>query len=509
MFAQSPIEASLWTLGIKAQTYLAREVFGGFAFLTLAVTLLTYWILKHLKDFSNDEQADLLSRKIICSLLLFATGFTGLRTYSADKFNAKDASSRPWGQHSFVISNPHYKSLKNPSDGLLWYLRIHGVFIQLSKFATDLTSSVFGDPNYNRAPEMMFKMLVNTANVQLDDPSIAILLDKLALQCSDTTSSAILDETTPLSVLFDMADPECRNTYDQLKIQLKGWAKIVKPDYLKKVAAANPGEISERVSKLSRNQALENKLIASTLVNHIKSMSGKNEINTNSKELGISSRWEHIFFNIQRAIAGGSTVSSLAAPFTDKDVDGEIVKNEAGIIYNNLLNLLPSFKGYLKIFISLGFLFAVAGLCLGFIKPIIWWLSTCAMEMCYSPLSALNYQIHSIMVSSSTLEKSFAYVANDPMLLIGAATIDSELAQYQTTYFMVQVVIAAMFVVGVISAGFTVRSMSFAQGASLGAIGSTLMRSRISGNIASTVSLKAGQVGTRVLSGIKGAISQR
>ena len=56
------------------------------------------------------------------------------------------------------------------------------------------------------------------------------------------------------------------------------------------------------------------------------------------------------------------------------------------------------------------------------------------------------------------------------MILLGAASIESELAFYQTAYFITQMVIAGFFVFGVIQSGWAVRSMSFMHGAALGAL---------------------------------------
>jgi hypothetical protein len=47
------------------------------------------------------------------------------------------------------------------------------------------------------------------------------------------------------------------------------------------------------------------------------------------------------------------------------------------------------------------------------------------------------------------------------MILAAASVIDGQLVRVQTAYFLVQTVICAMFVFGVIRAGFTVRQMSF------------------------------------------------
>ena len=79
------------------------------------------------------------------------------------------------------------------------------------------------------------------------------------------------------------------------------------------------------------------------------------------------------------------------------------------------------------------------------------------------------------MVTSASVEKAFSSLAHDPLVLMGASIIDSELVHYQATYFITQMAIAGFFVFGVIQAGWAVRSMSFAQGAAVG----SLLNSRI------------------------------
>ena len=48
---------------------------------------------------------------------------------------------------------------------------------------------------------------------------------------------------------------------------------------------------------------------------------------------------------------------------------------------------------------------------------------------------------------------------------MGAALIDTKLVHYQTTYFLSQFVVAALFIVGIVGSGFAVNKISFDQGA--------------------------------------------
>ena len=511
MFSLTPIEASLWALGVRAQTYIAQELLGGFGFLTVAVTFLAYFLYRTLFQYSQEEQPGMLGKRVVEYLCYFGFGLMCLRMIATDPFMPTDSSERAWGSHFYVVSNPQYGALKDPAEGLLWYRRLHGATVQLSSFMTDMVSGIFGDRNYRRSPNMMFKMLVNTANVQLDDPNITTNLDKLAAQCSDTDEAIVLEKDAPLATLFTMDKPECRQAYNDLRRDLKRWARMIMPDYLKKVSSASPGELSDNVRKFSKRNLLENKMIASALNNYVKTMANtkRDHINTNYNELGLRDYWDRFYFNMQRSIAGGSAFSTVASAFTDSDVEGTLVKNEAGIIYNNLLNLLPSIKGYLKIFIALSFLVAAGALACGFLKPAIWWVRICCLEMLYEPLSALNYEIHSVLVASTNVEKAFGTLISDPLVLMGASIIDSELVKYQTTFFMTQLVIAALFVVGVIQAGFAVRSMSFAQGAAIGGFTSMITNNRLMHGAMGRIGSAGAAVGSRAFNAVSSRIGRR
>ena len=477
MFSLTPIEAALWSLGVQAQTYLAKTLFSGFAFLSVAVTFLSWFIYKTIFNYGKDGNGTEILKRIFEYLCIFFFGLMCLRTLSSETFTPTDSSGRSWVSHYHVAGNPHYRSLKNNNDGLYWYLNIHQGFIEVSRFMTDKISTLFGDRGYARSPQMVFKMLVATANVQIDDPKITAAFDRLASECTDSDTAKILEKDEPLAALFTLEKNECRRLYSDFRYDLNRWAKSVMPRYLKRVAREDKSMVPDAVESFASETLLENKMIASSLINYVKTVasSKKDSINTNADALGLRDRWDHFYFNLQRSLSGGAGLATVATLFTDENVEGTLVKNEAGIIYNNLLNLIPSIKGYIKIFVALGFLAAAAGMACGFLKPMIWWLRICLIEMLYEPLSTLNYEIHSILVTSTSVEKAFSSLAHDPLVLMGASIIDSELVHYQATYFITQMAIAGFFVFGVIQAGWAVRSMSFAQGAAVG----SLLNSRI------------------------------
>ena len=316
----------------------------------------------------------------------------------------------------------------------------------------------------------MFKLLTSTASVNLDDPQVTASLDDFVGRCSDTQVGNVTDEAGSMGDLMDLDDPECMDRYRDLQAELKTWARNSMPGVLRKAQTANSDEIPPGLVGFTNAELIENKVISSALVNYGKQKvaNGKDTINTNMKELGITGKGDHFWYSLQKITSGGGLAGMIGSAFGEKGVaEANINRNEARIIYNNLLNLIPSFKGYVKAFIALVFLFAGAGLCLGFTQPAIWWGKIALMDMIYEPLSTLNYEISSMLLASSDIGWAFGHLSRDPMALMGAATIDSELVTFQTAYFLVQFVIASLFVMGIVKSGFALRSMSFSQGSGL------------------------------------------
>ena len=330
-----------------------------------------------------------------------------------------------------------------------------------------IASGIFSDSSYQRSPDLMFKLLTSTASVNLDDPQVTASLDDFVGQCSDTGSGTVTDEAGSMGDLMDLNNPECLKRYRNLQAELKTWARNSMPAVLRKAQTADREEIPPGLVGFTSSELIENKVISSALVNYGKQKvaSGKDVINTNMKELGITGAGDHFWYSLQKITSGGGLAGMIGSVFASGgEAEASINRNEARIIYNNLLNMIPSFKGYVKIFISILFLFAGAGLCMGFTQPAIWWGKVALMDMFYEPLSTLNYQISSMLLASSDIGWAFGHLSRDPLALMGADTIDNELVTFQTSYFLVQFVIASLFVVGIVKSGFALRSMSFSQG---------------------------------------------
>ncbi len=468
MFTLTPIEGTLWHLGVAVQTEIALKVFGNVVFTGVVVFFLMKHVLQTLSSSAQGNDGHDIARQLLTYGFCVVMGLTLLRSVAATPFQPHDAGGRDWVSYRYVRSNADYQQLKNSTDGLWWYRLLHGATVSISKYMTSIASGIFGDDTFLRSPDLMFKLLTATAAVQLDDASITTELDDFLAQCSDTRKGRVANASSTMGDLLNMSNPACAQRYRELQDDLKAWVKGAMPALVHKAQRVSSDALPTRIVNFTRAETLENKVIGSALVNYgrQKVRGYTDAINTNVKELGIQDKSDHFWFNMQRIFSTGALPAMLSHVFTEgRDVEAGINRNEARIIYNNLVNLLPSFKGYVKLFIALAFIFAAAALCLGFTKPLLWWGSLLLMEMVYAPLATLNYEIHSMMLASSDIGQAFADLSRDPLALMGAALIDTKLVHYQTAYFISQFVIAALFVIGIVGSGFAINKMSFSQGA--------------------------------------------
>jgi hypothetical protein len=482
MFSLTPIEAAIWQAGVAAQSSIATHVFGSVIFTGFIMIFFIKYALKVLKSSEEGADAVDVTRAIGAYGFSVAVGLTFLHAMSATPFKPQDAGGRDWGSYGFVQSSNKYESLRESHNGLHWYTLIHGAGNELSRFLAKVVGMTFRDNTYLMAPDMMFKLLVNTASMQLDNPELTANLDRLMQDCGDPQKGTVMGPGSGVGSLLDLDRPDCLSKYGEMQSSLKQWASAKIPAYVKKVTDMPAAELPYNVRGFSNRDVLENKMIGSALVSFAKDKARgmKDGINTNTDALNITKTSDHFWYLLQKAASGGG-IASMVANLFDESGDGEsaINRNEARSLYNNLLNLIPAFKGLVKAFIAIGFLAAAAGLCLGFSQPMVWWLGVVAMDMIYEPLSTLNYEISALLLKSSEIGTAFGELSHDPLAVMGAAIIDSKLVQYQTAYFLSQFAIAAVFVVGIIGSGFAVNKMSFSQGAGFVSLAGWVSNNRV------------------------------
>jgi hypothetical protein len=482
MFSLTPIEAAIWQAGVAAQSAIASKVFVNAIFIGFSMIFFMRYALQVFEKSKNGEGPEDAAVQIAAYGFAVALGMIFVFSLSSTPFKPQDASGKNWGDYQFVKSSNKYETLQSDHNGLYWYTVIHGAGNELSKYMAKIVGMTFRDGAYTQAPDMMFKLLVNTASMQLDDPALTTSLDSLMQECGDPKTGTVIGANSGVGSLLDLDRPDCMDRYKDLQKSLKTWASRKIPGYVKKVSQTSSEDLPYAVRGFSDQETLENKMIGSALVAYAKDKARgfKDGMNTNTDALSLTSKQDHFWYLMQKAASGGGFAAMVANLFTDDgDAEAGINRNEARNIYNNLLNLIPSFKGLVKAFIAVAFLLAAGGLGFGFTKPMIWWLGLVAMDTVYEPLSTLNYEIHALLLRSSEIGAAFADLSRDPMAIMGAAIIDSKLIQYQTAYFLSQMAIAAIFVVGIIGSGFAVNKMSFAQGAGFMGIATAVTNNRM------------------------------
>lgn len=497
MFSLTPIEAAIWQAGVAAQSAIASKLFAGSLITGFIAIFFIKYALKALRSAEEGAGPTDVLAQIGTYGFCAALGLTFIHAGSATPFKPQDAGGREWGSYDFVKSSQKFDSLKDSHNGLYWYTMLHGAGNEVSKYLAKIVAMTFKDNAYLTAPDMMYKLLVNTASMQLDNPDLTTSLDNLMEDCADPQKGTVIGSGSGVGSLLDLDNPDCLSRYKNMQASLKQWAGAKIPSYVKKVSELSPTELPYNVRGFSSREILENKMIGSALVSYAKDkVKGmKDGINTNTDALNITKTSDHFWYLLQKAASGGGIASMVANLFNDNgDGEAAINRNEARNIYNNLLNLIPAFKGLVKAFIAIAFLAAAGGLCLGFGKPFLWWIGLVMMDMVYEPLSTLNYEISSFLLRSSEIGNAFGELSHDPLAVMGAAIIDSKLVQYQTAYFLSQFVIAAIFVVGIVGSGFAVQKMSFSQGAGFTGLAGWVTNNRL----LSSVGRNMGNTATKV-----------
>ncbi len=471
LFSITPVEAALWNAALGIQTYLADEIFGTLQFTSLVVTVFAGFVLYRLYRVGKGDSAEGLAQGIMTHLLCMGAGLLCLTTVNTDPIKLQDSGGGDWASKGAVIGSSKFKALQNSQEGLYWYTMFHKATTEVSLMMLKGVTNVFSDEMYLKSPNVLFKILATSSSIALDDPKIASEFDLLVEHCSDPKKLNILGKDDSFSALFDLNDENCEQNYNHFQADLRGWAKRKMPGYLKEIEDSNSSFFSDEAIAFTEPEALENKVIASALVSYIKGKAGPrtdDALNVNEKELGLKGFGDQMWFDMQRILTGGGLIPGVLGFWAgDGSVEAGFVKNEAGIIYNNLLNLLPAIRGWIKAYIVISFILVSAALMLGLWKPMKWWLGLIILEMFFLPSAALAYEIHSFFLASSDTIASFGALRNDPMILAGAAMIDAELVRISTIYFCIECAIISSFAVKALRAGWVVGQLSFAHGSAV------------------------------------------
>lgn len=471
-FTLTPLEAAYWALGVSVQTALATKMTGNVLFTAIAVTFFGWRFYRQLSSVGKGVPIVEVRQNVFEQAIYLVIGLVLLRTISPVPFSPKDYSGKQWTSYSGVRQNQEYQALQNASGGLTWYLRAVGAARGLSSYATKIINKMVNDNTYGGSSNLAFRMLVASANVQIDDPNISSKIDALVQQCSDRKIIDANGRDANFESLLDLSKPECEGRYRVVKSEMKNWAQRKMPEYIRKTLRENPEDMPLPARELADEELMENKLIASAMV-----MYGRNRAkdavdsqNNNLSALRIDhGTSEHFWYTLQKALTTGGFVTGFASLFgKGQDVDDALVLNEAGQIYHQFYKMLPVAKGLLHIFLAISFLVTSFALSCGQTGGVIWWLRTVLLTSLFEPLSVLNYHICTLMMrSSEEYGHALGSLANDPMALAGAAAIDHRLAQVKTGYYLAEMALISATVLSVLGGGWVFNKLGFAQGATV------------------------------------------
>jgi len=334
----------------------------------------------------------------------------------------------------------------------------HKATTELSSFATEILGKIFGDETYLKSPDMVFKLFASMSAVSLDDPQISAKLDALVVACGDTIDGRVLNTSDSFFSLLDNTKDDCQLRYADLRTELLDWVRENQPYYYVDMMST---DLSDMFDIFRDKELMDNKLIASALVNYGKSKTNGNahHLNTEALNLGTSGYFWTSFQKIFTTDSFINTVNFMTGG--DTNVESEMARNNAALLYNRLLNLLPWFRGAIKVVLALGFILAAAALGFGWLKPMVWWLGVLFMEAAYGPLSALAYHISAFFVNTNGVLDKLGMLKMDPMILMAAHEIDQSMAYLQTGYFVIQMVIIFVFCYGILKSGWAIRSTDY------------------------------------------------
>ncbi|MCB9228960.1 MAG: hypothetical protein H6618_05050 [Deltaproteobacteria bacterium] len=258
--------------------------------------------------------------------------------------------------------------------------------------------------------------------------------------------------------LFDESKTECQQRYEILKSELTKWVRKNEPYYY--VDMMHRG-VSDIFNIFRDREAMDNKIIASAVIAYGKSRGNGNPHHLNHEALNLGSS-EYFWTSFQKIFTTDGILNLVNFwTWGSTNIQSEMERNNAALIYNRLLNLIPWFRGAIKSLIAISFIFSAAALAFGALKPMIWWFGILMMEAVYGPASALVYHMSGLFIKFSDLLQKFQSLKFDPMMLIAAHEIDQTLAYLQTVYFIVQMVIVFIFCFGIMQSGWAIQKTNY------------------------------------------------
>jgi hypothetical protein len=456
MFTQSPIEASIWTAFVGLQQWLVDEVLLSGFFQTAVALWLGFSLMKALYQTGSQGPQRALGR---FGILLFFSGigFGILKSKSGSDFTPKNAAGNSWSESSKVRASDKYQALQNKTGGLTVYLQIQGAASAVSAQMTDAAAKAFRDQGHSQSPYLFLKTMAQTAGATIDDPKALSGLTWMFENCSDRREAQVLGPTSSYSGLFDLGREDCRNRYSEVRRDLSQWAKGRWGTSALNVGNIALSQVGAKLGVVSE-EALQNKMIASALVNMSRRRMGQNPSGVNSGALLADANMDPLFgssttffTSVANSLSPAGMTNQLFSTLTGTDYLAADARNQSAALYNRIVQFIPPIRGYAKGLLALAFVFAAAGLCFGTPRFFVAWLGMLVMFTAYEPLSAVLYETTMLFTKAQETTEALGALKDDPLVLSGAAIIDDNLARIQAVYFTLQMGLAAVCGAGGIS----------------------------------------------------------
>ena len=457
LFTQSPIEASIWTAFVGLQEWLCDFLLMTPVFKSAVATWMGILLIRALYQMVASGAPGAAFGRFGVALGCCALGLAALR--SKDDFRPVNARGSPWSDSAKVRASGKYQALGASVHGLYFYLKIHQGAAQIGTFISSEIGQLFKDQNYSQSPYLLMQTMAQTAGATIDDPGAVTSLNWLFENCADRRDAPVLTATSSYSALFDLTRPECRDRYAVLRQDLKAWAKNKWGTSLWNMGEIKLAQVRAKFGFIDE-ETLQNKMIASALVNMARSRNGQGSriynVNTagmlNNKDsdtvFGSSTSF---FVGLDNALSTAGVANGVLSGPTGVDFITADARNKSASLYNRIVPFMPPIRGYAKGLLALAFVFAAAGLCLGTPRFMLAWFGTLILFTAYEPLSTILYETTMLFTSAQETTDALGALRSDPLVLSGAAIIDDNIARIEAVYFTLQMGLAAVCGAGGIS----------------------------------------------------------
>ena len=446
LFAQSPIEASLWTHFVALQQWIVGAFFSGLIFKAAVATYLGFVLIRCLWSMGVDQSPAQAFRQFLIALVISFVGLALLSAKSTAAFRPVTATGKQWSASTKARQAGSYTGLEATANGLWFYVLAHGAANDVSRRLSEHIARSFGDHGYSKSPYLLAQTMAQTAGAAIDDPAITTSLQTLFESCTDMRVAPVLSKDSSFSSLFDLQREPCKQEYDLMRRNLSTWAEgKAGTSYIDSASlAVNSLGVS---LGLADKETYRNKLIASALVNYVRHRSGQRGQQAVNPSALLQPGQAHpmdglgqsYFTNLAQSLSVGGALNQFLKPITGTDYRKADIRNEAALVYSKLVEFLPPIRGYAKGILAFLFVFASVAVCFGNVRLMISWLGMLVIFTAYEPLSTLLYQSTMMFTSAHENVQAMQALKNDPLVLAGAAIVDDNLAGIQAVYFVLQV----------------------------------------------------------------------